>query len=80
MPNEMLRPEPLSAHDAALLTALFKSSDAYTPWVEVGEFRHAQLEHRKAIDRLEQVGYIRKERIHSNECYVSGQSTTPLPP
>lgn len=69
MPNEMLMPEPLSPQDAALLTALFKSSGAYTPWVEVGEFRHAQLEHRKAIDRLEQVGYIRKERIHSNECY-----------
>lgn len=79
MQNEVLQLESLGPQDAALLTALCKSSDASTPWVEVGEFRHTQLEHRKAIDRLEQVGYIRKERIYNKECYcVSVTAMTQL--
>lgn len=69
MLTDALQLEPLGPQDAALLTALFTASDAFTPWVEVGAFRHAQLKHRKDIDRLERVGYIRKERIRSEECY-----------
>jgi lipoate-protein ligase A len=69
MSTEALQLEPLGPQDAALLTALFTASDAFTPWVEVGAFRHAQLKRRKDIDRLERLGYIRKERIRSEECY-----------
>lgn len=71
MPNEMLRPEPLSPHDAALLTALFKSSDTHTPWVEVGEFRHAQLKHRKDIDRLERVATFAKSASSARSATAS---------
>lgn len=55
--------------DASLLNALFNASQSATPWVEVTAFRHAHVEHRKAIDRLNQIGAIRKERVGEHECY-----------
>lgn len=59
----------LDQQDASLLIALFNASDAAKPWVEVNAFRHAHIEHRKAIDRLNKMGAIRKERIGEHECY-----------
>jgi hypothetical protein len=55
--------------NASLLIALFNASPSATPWVEVTAFRHAHVEHRKAIDSLNQMGAIRKERIGEQECY-----------
>ncbi len=55
--------------DASLLIALLNASQSATPWVEVTVFRHAHVEQRKAIDRLNQVGAIRKERVGEHECY-----------
>ena len=69
MSNEVLQFEPIGPQDASLLMALFKASGASAPWVEVGDFRHAQIDHRKNIDQLERLGYIRKERIGDKECY-----------
>lgn len=59
----------LDQQDASLLIALFNASQAATPWVEVTAFRHTHVEHRKAIDRLNRIGAIRKERIGDHECY-----------
>jgi hypothetical protein len=59
----------LDQQEASLLVALFNASQPATPWVEVTAFRHAHVEHRKAIDRLNQIGAIRKERIGGHECY-----------
>lgn len=59
----------LDQQDVSLLIALFNASRPATPWVEVTAFRHAHVEHRKAIDRLTQVGAIRKERMGEHECY-----------
>lgn len=59
----------LDQQDASLLIALFNASQPATPWVEVTAFRHAHVEHRKAIDRLNQMGAIRKERMGEHECY-----------
>lgn len=59
----------LDLQDVSLLIALFDASQLAAPWVAVNAFRHAHVEHRKAIDRLNQMGAIRKERIGQNECY-----------
>lgn len=59
----------INQQDASLLVALFNASQPATPWVEVTAFRHAQVEHRKAIDRLNQMGAIRKERVGEHERY-----------
>lgn len=59
----------LDQQDASLLIALFNASQSATPWVEATAFRHAHVERRKAIDRLSQMGAIRKERIGEHECY-----------
>lgn len=59
----------LDPQDVSLLIALFNASKPATPWVEATAFRHAHVEHRKAIDRLKQTGAIRTERIGEHECY-----------
>lgn len=69
MSNDGLGAEHLSPQDAALLTALFSAAGASTPWVEAKVFRHQHIDQLKAIDRLVDVGYIRKDRLGDKECY-----------
>jgi hypothetical protein len=59
----------IDPQDASLLIELFKASESAKPWVEVNAFRHAHVERRKDIDRLNQMGFIRKERIGEQEFY-----------
>lgn len=70
MSDEGSRAEPLSPQDAALLTALFNAAGASTPWVEAKVFRHKHIDQLKAVDRLVDEGYIRKDRLGDKECYA----------
>lgn len=69
MVHEVPALEPLSAADISLLMALLSAANSVLPWVEAKWFRREQHPHRKDIDRLAQLGYIRKERIDDKECY-----------
>lgn len=66
----------LAPQDALVLMALFNATGPASPWVEKKAFRHDQLAHRQAIDRLKQEGCIREERQGDTECY--GLSLTAL--
>lgn len=71
MAHDMLRLEPLDPRDAQILAALLVATSESQSCIEAKVFRRDHREHRKEINRLEQVGYLRKERVGHTECYVA---------